>query len=137
MEHISPHGFVFVALQLAIVLALHWGLFKWHSRATPKRPVERVAGAPPAADRVRSAHAIPMLAGLGFVAWYLVLRIQPARMGGDSFAYSLGVFDGVSITGLSSLVLLHTLFSWRDSRSMQKEQEREGEEGSKASPREP
>lgn len=126
MEHLSPHGLAFVALQLVIVLAFHWALFKWHGRLTPKRPAPRVAGAPPGPDRPRSAHAIPMLAGLGFVAWYLVLRIQPARMGGDSFAYSLGVFDGVSVAGLLSLVLMHTLLTLRGATDVQKGQEREG-----------
>ncbi len=128
MEHLSPHGFAFVILQLVIVLALHWALFKWHVRVTPKRPIPRQTGAPPGPRRPRSAHAIPMLAALGFVAWYLVLRIQPSRMGGDSFAYSLGVFDGVSVAGLASLVLVHILFSLRNTTDVQKEQDREGEE---------
>lgn len=128
MEHLSPHGLAFVALQLVIVLAFHWALFKWHGRLTPKRPAPRPAGAPPAPERPRSAHAIPMLAGLGFVAWYLVLRMQPGRMGGDSFAYSLGVFDGVSVAGLSSLVLMHTLLTLRGATGVQKRQDRRGKD---------
>jgi hypothetical protein len=99
MEHVSLHGLAFAGLQLVIVLALHWALWRWHDpkRAGPRTP--------------RTQHAIPMLVGLGFIAWYLLLRTRPAARGGDPFEFTLGIFDGISIAGITTLVLVHMMLT--------------------------
>lgn len=112
MEHLSPHGIAFVALQVLIVIALHWGLVRWH-RGPGHEPTPIPHQEADRSGRKRSAHALPLVVGLGFVVWTLVLRIQPARQGGDPFAYTLGIFDGVSGTGIATLVLVHVLLSRR------------------------
>lgn len=101
MEHVSLHGLAFAGLQWLIVMALHWGIWRWHVGALDAEGVQRRSR--------RALHGIPLLVGLGFVAWYIVLRTRPIERGADPFVYSLGVFDGVSLAGLGSLVLLHFL----------------------------
>jgi hypothetical protein len=89
VEHLSPHGLLFVGLQVLVVVALAIVVARRH-RAHGGRP-----------------HGFVALLCLLFVAWYGLLRVQPFRMGGDPFAYTLGIFDGVSIMGIVLLLILH------------------------------
>ncbi len=116
MEHLSPHGLVFVALQALIVLALHWALHRWHDDPAGKARIEP-GKTDESGSRRRFFHAVPLLFGLGFIAWTVVLRVQPSRQGGDPFAYTLGIFDGVSLAGITTLVLAHLLLHRRQRSS--------------------
>lgn len=107
---------VFALLQLVIVLVLHWALYRWH-RGPGRALSHTQEKGPRGTGRERSpraVHAVPILVGLGFVAWYLLLRTRPAAMGGDPFAFTLGVFDGISLAGITSLALMHLVLT-RDS----------------------
>jgi hypothetical protein len=95
VEHLSPHGLLFVALQLVVVVVLALLVVRHHARH---------AGA-----HAFRLHGLPLMLVALFALWYGVLRVQPARMGGDPFAYSLGIFDGVTLAGVVFLLLLHVV----------------------------
>lgn len=90
---VSPHGLVISLLQFGVVL------LTWYLDGRWRAHVARLGETP--------TWRIPIVLGLALLVEYAALRVQPHFMGGRSFVYSLGVFDGVTLVGLAGLVLLH------------------------------
>lgn len=86
---ISPHGLIIALLQLAALIGLLAAARRWEQAYV--------------AREISTRWIRPLLAVV-LVAEYAILRVQPIRMGGDPFAYTLGIFDAFTFFAL--LVLL-------------------------------
>ena len=99
-EHLSPHGLVFVALQVVFIL----GIVVVDRRIRVKRA---------AAGRA-STWTLPAREVALVLAEYAFLRVQPALMGGDAWHYTLGIFDGVTLMGILLILIHHTAMTPED-----------------------